>query len=311
MKQRPLGTTGLHVSELGLGAWQLANPSWGVPEGRDAQAIVRAALEEGCTFFDTAPGYSAGRSEETLGAVLKPVRSEVVLCSKFGHTADGRTNFDVGALQSALQQSLERLQTDYLDVYLLHNPPAALLDGNVTPLYEELEQLKSEGRIRAYGVSIDSRAEIEMVLRTTNSTVLEVLFNAFHQEPAGAFEEAGAKGVGLVVKVPLDSGWLSGKYGAHSRFEGIRGRWTPDVIARRAALVEQLTALVPEGHSLLHAALQFILSQRHISTVIAGAKDEQQLRENMAASRKTLPEEVVQNIQALWKRELKDAPLPW
>ncbi len=311
MERRPLGTTGITVSEIGLGAWQLANPDWGVQDAGEALQIVQAALDAGCDFFDTAPGYGAGRSEELLGQALQPVRSRIALCTKFGHTADGRTTFDVGAIRPALEASLRRLRTDYVDLYLLHSPPDDLLDGTRAPHYEELERLKAEGKLRAYGVSTDDRHQLETVIETTHSGAVEILFNAFHQSPRAVFERAQARGIGLIVKVPLDSGWLSGKYRSESRFTGVRSRWSSDVIARRAALVEQFAALAPAGVSLTHAALQYILAQPEVSIVIPGAKSVGQIRDNIAAANERLPAATVRAIYALWEREVKDDPLPW
>lgn len=311
MKRRPLGATGITVSEIGLGAWQLANPDWGTHDVGEARRVVEQALDEGCDFFDTAPGYGAGRSEELLGQVLEPVRDRVVICTKFGHSPDKGTNFDVSALRTSLEASLKRLRTDYVDVYLLHNPPPELMDGNHAPHYEELERLKAEGMLRAYGVSADYSRDLETVLATTASGVIEVLFNVFHQEPKTAFRKAHEQGVGLIVKVPLDSGWLSGKYRLDSQFADVRRRWSPEVIARRAALVEQVEALVPPGTSLTHVALRYVLAQPEVSTVIAGAKTVEQVRDNAAAAAAALPAEVVQEVYSLWERELKGDPLPW
>ena len=312
MKRRPFGTTGITVSEIGFGGWQLANPMWGLHNTHEALKVVQAALDSGCDFFDTAPNYGEGRSEELLGQALKSVRSRVTICTKFGHGADGTTNFDVKAIRSSLEASLRRLQTDHVDILLFHNPPIELMDGTRAPqLYEELERLKLEGKLRVYGASVDWRKELETIIGTTRSGAAEVLFNAFHQEPLAAFQRAQAQGMGLIVKVPLDSGWLSGKYRRDSRFTGIRSRWSPEVIARRAALVEQFAALVPPGTSLAHAALQYVLAQSEVSTVIPGAKTVEQARDNFAAADKQLSADAVRSIHALWERELKNDPLPW
>ncbi len=130
-----------------------------------------------------------------------------------------------------------------------------MMDGRVATQYEELEKLKAEGKIREYGVSLDWQVEVEMVVETTKSKALEVYYNALYQEPRGAFAQAQESGVGLIAKVPLDSGWLSGRYRGDSIFTDLRNRWSPEVIARRGALVEKFAALVPEGTSLIHAAL--------------------------------------------------------
>ena len=311
MKFRPLGTTGITVSEIGLGAWQLANPAWGLHDAGEALKIVQQALDDGCDFFDTAPGYTGGLSEELLGEALKPVRTNVTICTKFGHNANGTSDFDTAAIRPALEQSLRRLQTDYVDVYLLHNPPAHIMDGNHATIYDELEQLKKEGKLRAYGVSLDSLHELETVIETTRCKVVEVLFNVFHQDPLAAFRLAMVRGLGLVAKVPLDSGWLSGKYRKESSFDGIRSRWSPAVIERRAALVEQFAALLPPGVSMAHAALQYILSRPEISTVIPGAKSVEQARDNFAAGNQALDAAVAQSVHSFWEREIQQHPLPW
>ncbi len=168
--------------------------------------------------------------------MLRPVRNRVSICTKFGHSPQGKTDFSVSAIRTSLESSLKRLQTDYIDVYLLHSPPAELMNGNHAPHYEELERLKTEGKVRAYGVSADYSKDLETVLETTASGVIEVLFNIFHQEPKVSFRKAQNSGVGLIAKVLLDSGWLSGKYWRDSTFEGVRRRWSPEVIARRAAV---------------------------------------------------------------------------
>ena len=310
MKYRKLGATGLEVSEIGFGAWQLGNArDWSPMPDAAAVRLVHRALDLGCTLFDTAPNYGGGASQRLLGEALKGRRHQVVLISKFGHHAEG-TDFEPSRLRPSVEASLQALHTDHLDGLLLHNPPAGHLTGT-HPIYAELDRLKADGKIRHYGVSVDFSRDILEVIRTTRSEILEVLFNVFHQEPAAAFAEAQARGVGLVVKVPLDSGWLSGKYSASSRFEGIRRRWTPAVIARRADLLGQLGFLAEEGRSLAQAALGFILGFPEVSTVIPGPRTEAQLLENLSASGRPLPEALHARVVAFWRQQLKEDPLPW
>lgn len=313
MKLRPFGNTGMNVSEIGLGAWQLANPDWGIDDRKEALRIVQKSLEAGCNFFDTAPGYGGGRSEELLGEGLKSVRKDVILCTKFSHYGeDGTRDFEAKNLRPVLEGSFRALQTDYVDILLLHNPPREFMDGRNAPdLYEEMEKLKAEGKIREYGVSLDWREEVDMVVDTTKSKALEVFFNALYQEPLPAFQKASDNGVGIIVKVPLDSGWLSGRYRKGHNFDDIRKRWPPDVVARRSELVEQFARLVPEGTSMAHAALQFVLAQPQVSTVIPGAKTVEQALDNFAAADKQLSPQVVQSMAALWEREIMSDPLPW
>jgi aryl-alcohol dehydrogenase-like predicted oxidoreductase len=313
MKLRLFGNTGMNVSEVGLGAWQLANPDWGIDDKREALRIIQRSLEAGCNFFDTAPGYGGGRSEELLGEGLKSVRKDVIICTKFSHyDEDGKRDFDAMNVRPVLEGSFRALQTDYVDILLLHNPPRELMDGRVAPeLYEEMERLKSEGKIREYGVSLDWREEVDLVVDTTQSKALEVFFNALYQEPLPAFQKAYDNGVGIIVKVPLDSGWLSGRYRKGHNFDDIRKRWPPEVVARRSELVEQFASLVPSGTSMAHAALQFVLAQPQVSTVIPGAKSVEQALDNFAAADKQLSPKVIQSMVQLWESEIMSDPLPW
>lgn len=311
MEYREFGTTGIKVSEIGLGAWQLANPDWGAGDTSEAMRIIQASLDAGCNFFDTAPGYNHGKSEEFLGQALKGHRQNIVISTKFGHKVDGSSDFSTPAIRPSVEGSLKRLQTDYLDILLLHNPAREMVDGRVNDQYAELEKLKQEGKIREYGISLDWRVELETMVATTRCKASEVLYNAFHQEPGGAFAAAREAGVGLIIKVPLDSGWLSGKYKNTTHFSDIRSRWTPEILERRFTLLEKFSALVPSGMSMSHAALRFILAQKEVSTVIPGAKTVQQALDNFAASDKKLDPEVVQAIKDLWKAEIDGNPLPW
>lgn len=312
MQYRAFGNTGIRVSEIGLGAWQLANPDWNLRDQDEAQQIVAQSLAAGCNFFDTAPGYGGGMSETILGKALKSVRrDQIVICTKAGYTAEGITDFSTQAIAPNLEASLRRLQTEYVDILLLHNPARELMDGRFTTQYEELERLKQAGKIREYGVSLDWSAEMELVMATTASTAFEVYFNALYQEMLPAFASAQAKGIGLIVKVPLDSGWLSGRYRGDHRFDDIRNRWSPEVVERRAVLVERFAQIVPADRSLAHAALQFCLAQPAVSTVIPGAKSVAQALDNIAAADKQLPAECVQAIYDLWANEIAGDIPPW
>lgn len=312
MRNRPFGTSGFEVSEIGLGAWQLGAEDWNGPQGDDAVAIVEEALTLGCTFFDTAPAYAGGRSEELLGQALEGRRGDVVLCTKFGHSADHTTDYGADWIEASVEASLRRLRTDYLDILLLHSPPRPLMNGTA-PQYAVLERLKDAGVIRAYGVSLrdGSGEELREVLETTGSEAVQVRFNAFCQEPLAAIEEAAAKGVGIIANVPLESGTLSGKYRADSVFEPVRSRWSRAEVARRAELVAEFERTLPEGTSTVHGALRFILAQSGVATVIPGAKSTGQLRHNLAAADEALPVESVDAIRGLWEKRLRDDPLPW
>jgi len=284
MNRRPLGRTGLEVSEIGFGGWQLCNDdSWGGMDVRTAHRLVHAAVDEGINLFDTAPNYARTQSERVLGDALRGKREKVVLVSKFGHAADGRTEFSVDGFRKSLEDSLGRLRTDYLDVLLLHNPPREMY-GGTDPLWDALEAARLQGKIRHYGASLDLAAEVEQCLSNTKSSVLEVLFNIFHQDVRRSFGHVRQKGTGIIAKVPLDSGWLTGRFDASSRFEGIRVRWSKEQIAQRAELVSRIRWLVADGSELAHKAIGFLLSYDEVSCVIPGMRTLEQLASNLAAA---------------------------
>jgi aryl-alcohol dehydrogenase-like predicted oxidoreductase len=311
VNKRPYGKTGKMVSEIGFGAWQLGNyKDWSGMTDEDAIKLVHSAIDRGVNFFDTAPNYGLGKSEELLGKALKGKREQVIINTKFGHDSKGITNFDPKKLRQSVEDSLINLKTDYLDSVILHNPPYEVLNGN-SPHYEIFERLVESGKIATYGASVDSSREMLEVINTTNSGVLEVLFNIFHQGTSEAFEAAKSKGIGIIAKVPLDSGWLSGKYNSKSNFEDIRSRWSIDTIKRRTELLDRITFISNDEISMTQAALRFILSYSEISTVIPGTKNLKQLEENISASLENMDRETVKKLNNVWEEEIKFNSLPW
>ncbi len=311
MRYRNYGNLDIKVSEIGFGAWQLGNGKDWTPMAHDeAIQLVHTALAQGCTFFDTAPGYAHGTSEQLLGEALEGRRNQVVINTKVGHTAEGSTDFSAQAIRRSVEASLARLRTSYVDSVLLHNPPQECLRGDSTQM-RALQQLQDEGIIHAYGASVDKLDDMETVLNTSGSHAMEILFNIFSQANAHAFAKAQENRVGLIVKVPLDSGWLGGKYDKTSRFTGIRRRWSEEVIARRADFVERIRFVEEDGATLAQAALRFILAHPEISTVIPGAKNIAQWEENASASQAEMPPHTVERLHRFWEETLKDDPLPW
>lgn len=301
------------VSEIGLGAWQLGIKSgWKEMTEDEAITLVQTAYEMGVNFFDTAPNYGRGSSELRLGKALKGYdRSKLVINTKFGHTDMGVTNYDAASIRTSLEGSLKRLQMDYVDSLIIHSPPFDYLDGNKNDHYEILEQLKAEGKIKAYGASLDNFKEIETLLNTTNSKVIEVFFNIFHQDAAKAFDLAKEKEVGIIVKIPLDSGWLTGKYHANSEFEDIRKRWSTSDIQTRAALVDQVKTIIGPEANLAHTALSFCLAYDAVATIIPGNTSMQQLKENLSAISKPISKELVQQLETFYEEEVKSLHIPW
>lgn len=311
MKKRPYGATGKQASEIGFGAWQLGNRrDWEAMEDAEAIALVHEALDIGVNIFDTAPNYGGGASEELLGKALADRRSEAVVNTKFGHWADGSTDYAPSRIRESVEASLKRLRTDYLDSVTIHNPPFDELDGKGGH-YETLEALRREGKILSYGASVDSSREMFELLDKTEVGTIEVMFNIFYQETAAAFRRAKEKNVALIVKIPLDSGWLSGKYDAESTFEGIRKRWSPETIRRRGELVQRIRFIEDADTPLSVAALRFILAHPEVTTVIPGVRSVAQLRENASASGTAMPEEQVRQLRALWEDEIRHLDLGW
>jgi len=297
------------ISRIGFGGWQLANPLWGNMSVKEGIKLVDLAYHKGITFYDTAPGYSNGLSEEIIGQALKPYREKVHINSKIGHLADGTSDFSVESLSSQIKKSLARLETSYLDSVLLHNPSFDILERK-TRHFDELAKLKHQGFIRAYGVSIDTYEEFETVLTKTDCQVVEILFNIFFQSPRYLLDLAKEKNVMIIVKVPLDSGWLTGKYDKYSTFTGIRSRWSPDEIRHRAHLVEKLVNITGT-HDLVKFALSYILSFDAVTTVIPGIKNEEQLNSNIKASNFHIQPEIIAKLNQLYEQEIKNKPLPW
>lgn len=311
MEYRQLGKTGIRVSEVGFGAWQLGNErDWGKMTETEGIRLVYEALERGCNFFDTAPNYGLGNSESILGKALKGKRSDVVISTKFGHHSDNSVDFDPKLIRRSVEASLKRLGTDYIDSVLLHNPPFDTLSGNGGH-FSELKQLKKEGKIRAYGASVDSAVEMFELIESTDSQIIEVMFNIFHQDPKKAFQMAVKEGIGLIIKVPLDSGWLSGKYDENSVFTDIRSRWDEVQLKQRAAMLPLIREMLEPGETMVQAALRFILYFQEVSTAIPGVKSLEQLNENLYSVNKHMSKSTAKKLEIMWREELADRPLSW
>ncbi|WKK67163.1 aldo/keto reductase [Lutimonas zeaxanthinifaciens] len=304
---------GIPVSEIGLGAWQLGSSSdWKSMSEKEAIKMVLQSMDYGINFFDTAPNYGFGTSEIRLGKAFKGRdRDKFVINTKFGHTVEGRTNFRSDSIRDSLEGSLKRLDVDYVDSLIIHNPPFDVLDGNKNDHYEVLEKLMDQGKIKAYGASLDNSMEMDLFMRTTNCSVIEAFFNILHQDTANAFEMAQHKEVAIIAKIPLDSGWLSGKYDEKSSFDDIRQRWSREDIGTRAKLVKEIKQIIGKDRDLAQTAIAFCLSYPAISTVIPGNATMDQLRSNVESTQKPISTELVVKLQDFYKREIMDMNLPW
>ena len=313
MNYRTYLQDGIQVSELGFGAWQLGVESgWKAVSATDADRMIRTALDSGINFYDTAPNYGHGTSEERLGKVFKTLdRESIVVNTKFGRLDNGTVDFSAAQIRGSIERSLKRLQIDCIDSAIIHSPPRELLDGNKVDHYEILERLQDEGKIRAYGASVDFAVEIETLLETTNAKVFQCFFNILHQDAKHAFDTVQAHGATVIAKIPFDSGWLTGKYDAESRFEGVRARWSADDIRTRARLVDRVRDMVGEETPLTAAALGFCTSFEAVSTVIPGAVSEQQLLANIDAMQHRLDGATRNELEAFFTEEVEPLELPW
>lgn len=313
MKYREYIKDSINVSEVGLGAWQLGqNSGWKSMSEKEAIDLVHKAFDLGINFFDTAPNYGHGSGEERLGKALKGKdRSKLVVNTKFGHTNTGTLNFSADYIRESLEGSLNRLQLDYVDSLIIHNPPSSYFDGNQNDHYEVLEKLIDEGKIKAYGASLDTYDDLKLLLDTTNSKVIEAFFNILHQDISRGFEMAKRKKVGIIVKIPLDSGWLSGKYNAESTFNDIRGRWSKEDIVKRANLVDKVKSILGNEGSLAQKAIAFCLTYDAVSTVIPGNVNTNQLISNVKSADVSISESQIEELKLLFEREVKHLNLPW
>ena len=303
----------INVSEIGLGAWQLGqNSGWKSMTEIEAIQLVHKSLDLGINFFDTAPNYGHGTGEERLGKALKGKdRSKLVINTKFGHTHRGALNFSPDYIRESLEGSLERLQVDYVDSLIIHSPPSEYFDGNKNDHYEILERLIEEGKIKAYGASLDTYADMKLLMETTNSKVIEAFFNILHQDASRGFEMAQNKEVGIIVKIPLDSGWLAGKYTAESSFNDIRSRWSKQDIENRANLVNKVKTITGTEDNLAQIAIAFCLAYDAVSTVIPGNVNIEQLMNNVQSTEISMSHDLIEKLENLYQSDIKKLNLPW
>ncbi len=299
----------LMINRIGFGGWQLGNKLWGNMSYQEGINLVKEAYHKGINFFDTAPGYSDGLSEKIIGEALHDVRDQVIINTKLGHLADGTSDFSVESLENQINMSLKRLNTTYLDSVLLHNPSFDILEHKTTH-FDILESLKQKGIIHAYGVSIDTYDELQAVLEHTNVGVIELLFNVFSQSTLPLFDKIKEKDIKLIIKVPLDSGWLTGKYNHQSTFTGIRARWDKKTIEKRATLIDMMKDITGLDDLIL-PSLAFILSFDAVTAIIPGIKNSEQLNHNLLANDYILEKDMKLKLLDLYEKHIKNNPLPW
>ncbi len=303
MDYRRLDGTPLTVSAVGFGVWTVGTTWWGVKDHEEGKRLLRTAFDLGVTFFDTADTYADGAAETIVAEALGDVRDRVVIATKFGYdiySNAGRPNqqerphdWSPAYMRRALEGSLRRLGTDYIDYYQLHNPRVDAIARD--DLFAELDRARDEGLIRAYGVALgpafDLRQIDEGLAAIGRGAPPQIIYNMLEPELGeGIFPAARDRGVGVLARVPHASGLLDGTASRATQFaEGDHRRWRINSPEKRAlwedglAKAERLAPLA-DGRTLGQAAIQYILREPSMASVIPNIYDEDGLREFAAAT---------------------------
>lgn len=322
MHYRPLGRTGWKVSEISFGAWAIGG-AWGAVSDSESLAALHQAVDCGVNFIDTADVYGMGRSERLVAQLKRERKEEIVVATKAGrrlspHTADGYTAKN---LASFVEDSLRNLASDCLDLLQLHSAPAAVYDR--PEVFGALDDLVRAGKIRYYGVSVDQVEEALKAIQYPNVQTVQIIFNCFRPRPAERFfPEARRRQVGILARVPLASGLLTGKLSRQSTFapddhrdfnrhgERFDVGETFSGVDFEAGLdaVDEIRRLVPPGMTMAAFALRWILSFDAVSCAIPGGKRPPQVAENCAASDlPPLPQEAIRAVEEIYNRRLRAA----
>lgn len=320
MNYRTLGKTDWQVSAISFGAWAIGG-SWGTVSDDEALGALHRAVDLGVNFFDTADVYGDGRSERLLAQLKRARSEEILIATKAGrrlepHIAAG---YNTRNLNEFVERSLQNLASDTIDLLQLHCPPT---DVYYQPeLFGALDDLVVRGKIRYYGVSVERVEEALKALEYPNVQTVQIIFNIFRQRPADLFfEQAQKRKVGILARVPLSSGMLTGKLTSQSTFaaedhrafnrhgeEFDRGETFSGVdynVGLEA--IEELRALVPAGMSMSQFALRWILMFDAVTCAIPGAKRAEQVEENVSAA--DLPpfsDETMKAVRELYQRKIR------
>ncbi len=334
MEQRVLGKAGRPVSVIGLGTWQLG-ADWGAVTEADALAVLRAAVESGVTFLDTADVYGDGRSEQLIGRFLKQeAAGGVTVATKMGRRAAlDPDQYTLANFRAWTDRSRSNLGVDRLDLVQLHCPPTPVYSSDA--VYDALDTLVAQDRIAAYGVSVETCDEALTAIARPGVATVQIILNAFRRKPLDAvLPAAAAAGVGIIARVPLASGLLSGRYTADTvfapddhrsynrhgeafdvgeTFSGVDYPAGLRAASEFAAIVAGPGAFAAGGAvpSTAQAALRWVIQQPGVTTVIPGARDTSQARQNAAAADVgPLSAQALRRIEELYDRELRAAIHP-
>jgi aryl-alcohol dehydrogenase-like predicted oxidoreductase len=321
MRYRDLGQTGMRVSEISLGTWAFGG-DWGSVGEDDAYEALNRAVDLGVNFLDTADAYGDGRSERLIGRLLKErTDDEILVATKAGrrldpHTAEG---YDHANLSAFVERSLDNLGVEALDLLQLHCPPTDAYRQDST--FEALDRLKQAGNLKNYGVSVEKVEEARMALDYPGVATVQIIFNIFRQKPAEElFPLTEERDIGILARVPLASGLLSGKMSADRAFSEDDHRFfnrngeafdrgeTFSGVNFETGLeaAEELKAFVPEGNTLAQFALRWILMHPAVSCAIPGGKNPGQVEDNVAAAEMpALSEGTMQRVKEIYDRSVR------
>ncbi|SET19232.1 aldo/keto reductase [Paenibacillus sp. NFR01] len=298
MKYRKLGNTGFEVSEVSFGTWAIGG-DWGMSRDEDGLKGLQLAMEQGVNFFDTADVYGGGHAEELLAKATKGKEDQIRIATKFCRAGDihDPETYSKRAVTEFCEASLRRLQREAIDVYQIHCPPIEILrDGSV---FGVLDQLKAEGKIRHYGVSVETIEEGLLCLNYPGVQSLQVIFNLFRQQPAQELlPRALEQGVGILVRLPLASGLLTGKFSENSTFAANDHRsynangeafnvgetFAGLPFAKGVELARKLEWIADGRGNMARASMRWLLDHPAVSCIIPGFKNEAQVTDNLASA---------------------------
>ncbi|MFI9802360.1 aldo/keto reductase [Streptomyces sp. NPDC052302] len=321
MEQRAFDRAGLRASVIGLGTWQLG-ADWGDVDDRQAEAVLEAAAESGVTFFDTADVYGDGRSEQTIARFLSDRPGlDVLVATKMGRRVDQiPENYVLDNFRAWNDRSRRNLGTDRIDLVQLHCPPTPVYSTD--EVFDALDTLVAEERITHYGVSVETCAEALTAIARPNVASVQIILNAFRMKPLlEVLPAAREAGVGVIVRVPLASGLLSGRYTKDTVFPENDHRtynrhgeafdqgetFSGVDYATGVEAAAEFSALAPQGWTPAQLALRWIVQQPGVTTVIPGARSPEQARANAAAAAlPDLGEDTLAAIRDLYDRRIKD-----
>ena len=321
MNYRKLGKTGFEISEISLGTWQVGG-KWGDDfNHKTADEILNTAIDSGINFIDTADVYGNGESEKAVGRFVKSRSEKIYVATKCGRQLNPHTNeaYQPAVLRKFVENSLKNMGLETLDLIQLHCPPTEVYYR--PEIFELFDRLKDEGKILNLGISVEKVEEALKGIEYDNVTSAQIIFNVFRQRPAELFfEQAQKKNVGVIVRVPLASGLLTGKFSSNSTFtEGDHRNFNRNGeqfdkgetfsgidYATGLAAVEELKALFPENTNLAPMALRWILQHEAVSTIIPGASKPEQVSANInALNFPNLAEEELTKVNAIYNKLIK------